>query len=119
MTERDFTIGIDLGGTSARVGIFRPEMHLVASRTFPPRVANGPESFVEEAAAEVDALLREAALIPTDGEVLGIGIGSPGPITLRSGTLGLLPNLPGWERFPLHSWRGPGGPVRSACPPRR
>jgi glucokinase len=30
-----------------------------------------------------------------------IGIGSPGPINLRSGVLGILPNLPGWDSFPL------------------
>lgn len=65
----------------------------------PTEVAAGPTAVVKGIAARVDDLLREggeAAL-----EVVGLGIGSPGPINLRTGVLGLLPNLPGWEGFPL------------------
>jgi glucokinase len=32
-----------------------------------------------------------------------IGLGSPGPLNLADGTLGQLPNFPGWDFFPLRS----------------
>ncbi len=38
-----------------------------------------------------------------DEDVLGIGIGCPGPLDARSGTILSPPNLPGWDRIPLAS----------------
>ena len=52
------------------------------------------------------AATRGALKPTTNGspcEPLGVGIGSPGPINLCSGVLGLLPNLPGWDNFPLRA----------------
>ncbi len=97
------TLGIDLGGTSIRVGLFRVgaetgALTLVEARSLPTRVAAGPAAAVAEMAEAVRELLR---LAPAEARVLGLGIGSPGPLNLRTGTLGVLPNLPGWENFPL------------------
>ena len=95
MAQELLTIGIDLGGTSVRVGLYDAAMRLIDIRAMPTRVAAGPESVVEELAEEVRALL------PAGRRLAGIGIGSPGPINLHTGVLGVLPNLPGWENFPL------------------
>ena len=100
MEQKDqFTLGIDLGGTSIRVGLYDAGMRLRDSRHLPTRVAAGPQVSVEEMANAVRSLLRKADCDPAN--VLGVGIGSPGPINLHSGVLGRLPNLPGWEDFPL------------------
>src|ERR1700760_343908 len=93
------TLGVDLGGTSTRVGLFDAEMNLLASRHMPTRVEEGPQSCVLEIAAAVRDILDDAHVGRAD--VAGLGIGSPGPINLRDGILGLLPNLPGWDNFPL------------------
>lgn len=98
--QDNVTFGIDLGGTSIRVGLYDHRMELLGSRSMPTEVAAGPQFVVNQMAARVDELLREQRS-ETALEVLGIGIGSPGPINLRTGVLGLLPNLPGWENFPL------------------
>lgn len=94
--RRKVTVGIDLGGTSVRVGLCDAAMELVASCAMPTRVAAGPQSVIDEVAGAVRALLADGAYEP-----LGVGIGSPGPLNLRTGVLGLLPNLPGWDNFPL------------------
>lgn len=100
MSSDIVSIGIDLGGTSMRVGIFDSAMHPLATRSIITRVSAGPQSCVEEMAATINALLGN--LLPRRHvEVTGVGIGSPGPIDLRAGVLGFLPNLPGWENFPL------------------
>jgi glucokinase len=98
-----FTLGIDLGGTSIRVGLYGVDaetgaLTLVKAQSLPTRVAAGPAAAVAEMASAVRALLE---LLPVGARVLGLGIGSPGPLNLRTGTLGVLPNLPGWEGFPL------------------
>ncbi len=92
--------GVDLGGTSIRVGLFDAVMQLRASAVIPTRVATGPQSCVEEIAGVIRDVGRQGGARGAEN-TLGIGIGSPGPIDLRTGVLGLLPNLPGWENFPL------------------
>ena len=95
------TLGIDLGGTSTRIGLFDESLNLIASRSMPTRVSAGPQSVVDEIAHEVRHLLSSGDDAACPYLPMGIGIGSPGPINLREGVLGLLPNLPGWENFPL------------------
>jgi glucokinase len=91
-------LGIDLGGTSLRVGAFDVEMQLLASRVMPTRVRSGPQAVVTDMADAVASLLDE-----TTGRAEAIGLGSPGPLNLADGTLGQLPNFPGWDFFPLRS----------------
>jgi glucokinase len=97
------TVGIDLGGTSIRVGLYDARMNLLDSSAMPTRVAAGPQAAVNEMAFAIHRLLSQAQGAATEHQwrVVGIGIGSPGPINLRTGVLGLLPNLHGWENFPL------------------
>ena len=98
--QQQLTFGVDLGGTSTRVGLYDASMQLLASSAIPTRVASGPQACVEEIADVIRGVARQGGVRDLD-EILGIGIGSPGPMNLRTGVLGLLPNLPGWDNFPL------------------
>jgi glucokinase len=89
-------LGIDLGGTSLRVGAFDHDLQLLASRVMPTRISAGPEAVVLEMAEAIASLLDE-----TSGRADSVGLGSPGPINIVTGTLGELPNFPGWQQFPL------------------
>ena len=93
------TVGIDLGGTSTRVGLFTADLQSLGSHSMITRVGAGPQACIGDMAEAIRALLLTHGF--ERGDVLGIGMGSPGPINLRTGVLGLLPNLPGWENFPL------------------
>lgn len=91
------SVGVDLGGTSIRIGIYDAGLQLLSSSAMPTRVAAGPKAVVGEMAAAIAVLLKDhPASLP-----VGVGIGSPGPINLQTGVLGLLPNFPGWDNFPL------------------
>lgn len=96
---QQFTLGIDLGGTSVRVGLYDRSMQMLGGSRMPTRVHAGPQACVDEMGDAVHALLRRNGV--SHSRVLGIGIGSPGPINLQTGVLGVLPNLPGWDNFPL------------------
>lgn len=101
-TDRSLTVGIDLGGTNTRVGAFDAGMQLVASHSIPTRVTAGPQTCIEDMARITRALLRSINEEEYAADcVLGVGIGSPGPLNLRTGVLGFLPNFPGWDDFPL------------------
>ena len=95
------TAGVDLGGTSIRVGLYDSDMRLLGSRSMPTRVAEGPQAAVQAIAAALNTLVAEQDGAGGPCHVVGMGVGSPGPINLRTGVLGLLPNLPGWDDFPL------------------
>jgi glucokinase len=101
---KELAIGIDLGGTSLRIGAYIGEAGypetLLESIVLPTRVHAGPDAVMQDIAQGVHSLLRaHQASLP----LAGIGIGSPGPINLVTGTLGHLPNFPGWDGFALRS----------------
>ena len=91
-------LGIDLGGTSLRVGAFDAGMQLLASRVMPTRVRSGPQAVVTDMADAIASLLDE-----TTARAEAVGLGSPGPLNLADGTLGQLPNFPGWDFYPLRT----------------
>jgi glucokinase len=101
MNQNSITVGVDLGGTSTRIGLCDCNMRLLATHSMPTRVKAGPQSVVDEISEAIHRLLSSQLPPGTDPVPVGIGIGSPGPINLRTGVLGLLPNLPGWDNFPL------------------
>jgi glucokinase len=87
--------GIDLGGTKIQTAVVNAEHTVLgAARTETPR-HGGPEGI----AAAMSDCLREAA----DGAGYGtgalsaIGVGSPGEVDTRSGTVSGARNLDGWD----------------------
>ena len=90
-------IGVDLGGTQMRVGVFNRDLHLLDRLAEPTRAYEGQESVI----GRLLDLIERA--IPTGGDsiVLGIGVSAPGPINPRTGTIISPPNLPGWRRVAL------------------
>ena len=97
VTQSAVSVGVDLGGTSIRIGVCDATLQLLHSHSMPTRVSAGPQAVVEEMAEAISKLLQGHSY----GQTIGIGIGSPGPINLQTGVLGLLPNFPGWDNFPL------------------
>ena len=95
------SFGVDLGGTSTRIGLYDANMRLLSSLAMPTRVSAGPEACVHDMAAAVHTLAAGQKEHHEAQQICGLGIGSPGPINLMTGVLGLLPNFPGWDNFPL------------------
>lgn len=96
--EAILSVGIDLGGTSIRLGIYDGQS-MIAESSMPTMVSEGPEAAICAISASLKQLQRQEGIAADT--LAGVGIGSPGPINLREGVLGVLPNLPGWEHFPL------------------
>ncbi|TCK75742.1 glucokinase [Acidipila rosea] len=93
-----FSIGVDLGGTNLRIAAYSQDLGLLETILLPTRLAAGRNAVVDDMC---DAILR---LLKTHGagrELMGIGIGTPGPLELPEGKLHSPPNLPGWDGFEL------------------
>jgi glucokinase len=92
--------GIDLGGTKIQAVIVDSDHEVRGETRVPTPTAGGPS---DVAAAMAGALSEaaEAAGVQT-AELEGVGVGSPGDVDGRQGTVTSARNLPGWEgSFPL------------------
>ncbi len=82
-------LGVDIGGTSIKAGLFTEEGSLEATTKIPTGQVVGDPAF----AAVVEglkALIAENGLTPAD--VIAIGLDVPGPVDER-GCVGMLPNV--------------------------
>jgi glucokinase len=105
MTDRRWIVGVDIGGTNLVVGV-------VPASGGPPRAlrgratdaARGPEAVVTDVVRMARESVREvlAAEGGTPADVVGVGVGCPGPIDRARGIVVESPNLR-WLDYPLRS----------------
>lgn len=102
-------LGIDLGGTNIVAGCVREDGHALRGfRSEPTRAEAGPDAVVERILQLGQAALAETRAAEPDAEILGVGIGAPGPLDRQRGVVLLTPNL-GWVDMPLRE--RVGGPL--------
>ncbi|MDQ7850927.1 MAG: ROK family glucokinase [Armatimonadota bacterium] len=91
-------VGIDVGGTKTLLALVDPHGGVQVRRRMdtPQR---GPQDFVRTLVRELWALLQQAGR--RREEVLGLGVGAPGPLDPQSGVVFEPPNLAGWRDVPL------------------
>jgi glucokinase len=87
--------GIDIGGTSVKLGLFTQEGELLDNWEIPTRKENKGSFILQDVAASVEGKIKEKSLNKED--IVGIGIGVPGPVT-EDGTVVQCVNL-GWGTF--------------------
>ena len=87
-------LGIDLGGTNVRVAKITEDGQILAQVKGPSYAQEGPAKVM----ANIKELVRE---IPDWHEASGIGIGVPGPVDTKAGTMVLSTNLPGFTGYPF------------------
>ncbi|WP_252244427.1 MULTISPECIES: ROK family protein [unclassified Clostridium] len=92
-----YYIGIDIGGTNLRAAILDEECNLVDKLKISNEVEKGPEY-------NLDKLILEIKERWSDKEIISVGVGCPGPLDIRSGTILVTPNLRTWEYFKLKEY---------------
>lgn len=99
MTSAPLALAIDLGGTKVEAALVDPHGAILPGTRF--RQPTGPARSSAELAASVDAAVTAAlGSRPADAELIGVGIGSAGPIVVTDGAVSPL-NLAAWRRYPL------------------
>ncbi len=95
-------IGADLGATSLDVAVLRPDLSVLARRSEAADVRSGPGVVM----ARVRVLMREllAQCGATPQQVIGIGMGVPGPVDFESGQLVNPPLMPHWDSFSIRDY---------------
>lgn len=79
--------GVDIGGTGVKVGLFSEGGKLLDNWTFPTRKTEQGKDIVEDVGDFVNDKIEELKL--SKDNVLGIGVGIPGPVTDNNDVLEL------------------------------
>ncbi len=87
--------GIDLGGTKIQTAVVDDEYKVLGQARHPTPTKGGPSDVADAMAAALREA-AESAEVET-GALAGIGVGSPGAIDQRAGTVTSARNLPKWE----------------------
>ncbi len=74
----DYCFGIDVGGTTIKLGFFRTDGSLLEKWEVPTRLEEQGENILPDAAAEVQRVIREKGLRPE--QICGVGLAVPGPV---------------------------------------
>lgn len=92
-----YITGVDLGGTNIVVGTVAADgsdlSGLIVRKT---EASQGVEAVV----GRVVEMIQESRATGGDGEVIGVGVGAPGPISRKTGVVRIAPNLR-WREVPI------------------
>ncbi|MEM4336486.1 MAG: ROK family protein [Candidatus Woesearchaeota archaeon] len=91
--EREYLIGIDLGGTKIEAGLVDLSGKVLKKIIMPTEAKAGKAKVIENIVYTVNKLRRD--------RILGVGVGVPGPTDYKKGLVINPPNLPGWGEVPL------------------
>jgi glucokinase len=86
--------GIDLGGTKVQVVVVNDRNQVLGQARRPTPTSGGPKAVTGALAEGLAAASEDAGLETSD--LAGVGVGSPGEIDARKGTVSQAKNLPDW-----------------------
>lgn len=89
---KNYVIGVDLGGTKISTAISTIEGEILQQTVVPTKAEEGEEPVLERIISTIEEVLVSANI--NSNEVEAIGIGSPGPLDSKKGTIITTPNLP-------------------------
>ncbi len=96
-----YVLGVDIGGTNLVVGAVTEDGLLVRGLVSEPTGApDGPDAVINRIVRISQAVMAETRRQDPAAEILGVGIGSPGPLDRKRGIVIFTPNLR-WKDMPV------------------
>lgn len=92
-------IGVDLGGTHLRVARMNRQGQVQDYRKVATAALSGPDVVIGQIVSLVEAVIGAT---PRD-EIIGVGVGAPGPLNLETGVVRQVYTLLGWLDIPLRA----------------
>lgn len=94
-----FIVAIDLGGTNLKSALLDSNYKIKERRVLNTKSFKKKESLIAAIVDSVKKIIRDNQLSKND--ILGVGLGLPGPIDVRNGLVHFFPNIPGWKEVRL------------------
>ncbi|WP_172371744.1 ROK family protein [Sporosarcina jiandibaonis] len=95
----NFAIGVDIGGTKIAIGLVKDDGTLIKEIIIATNLQCSPYQMIDNICSEIKQLLVSHSIAERD--VLGIGIGAPGPLNINEGMIVCPPNLPNWKNVEI------------------
>lgn len=99
--ELGLVAGVDIGATSMDIALLKPDMTVVARHSEPTDVTEGPGAVLSRVRSCLKSLMRQHV---SEGSLLAIGMGVPGPVNFGIGQLVNPPLMPGWDSFSIRDY---------------
>ncbi|TET11218.1 ROK family protein, partial [Candidatus Aerophobetes bacterium] len=97
-----YVIGVDLGGTNIVSLLMSEDGKILVRDTRETLAKEGKEKTISQIVASVRKIFREGEKSGISSKSIpGVGIGSPGPLSIKKGVIHFAPNLPDWNNVPL------------------
>jgi glucokinase-like ROK family protein len=90
-----YILGFDFGATACRIGITNLAGEPLCIHEEALEIKQGPDHVLKRALAMMRTLLGNEGI--SNGMILGIGVGLPGPVEFRTGIPISPPIMPGWD----------------------
>ncbi len=74
----NYVFGVDVGGTTVKLGLFDIQGNVIEKWEIPTRTENGGQNILPDIAAGIHAKMKEKGISKED--VAGVGVGVPGPV---------------------------------------
>ena len=97
-----YLVGLDIGATSIDAVLADVGGKVLQRITSPADVRQSPEEFLSHCSELILEMVTAQAC--RHDQILGIGVGVPGPVDFSRGVLVAPPLMPGWENFPIRSF---------------
>lgn len=94
-----FLIGIDLGGTNLKIGLIDLKYKIRNKEVLNTRSFNTKGKLISAIVRSIDKILNDNEIKKSN--ILGVGLGLPGPIDAAAGLVHFFPNIPGWKNVRL------------------
>ena len=95
-------VGLDIGATSVDMVLTDVCGKVLQRRTEPADVRKPPEEFLHRCSELILEMVTAQGRKPD--QILGIGVGVPGPVDFSRGVLVAPPLMPEWENFPIRAF---------------
>ena len=97
-----YLVGLDIGATSIDLVLADVSGQILQRRAEPADVRQSPDAFLSRCSELILDMVTAQACRPE--QILGIGVGVPGPVDFARGVLVAPPLMPLWEDFPIRSF---------------
>lgn len=94
-----FIISVDLGGTNLKIALVGLKYKIIDKEVSSTKRFTKKESLIQAIIDSINRLIENNQLNKKD--ILGAGLGLPGPIDINKGIVHFFPNIPGWKEVNL------------------
>ena len=97
--KKRFIVSIDLGGTNLKVALLDLKYRIIDRQILNTRSLHKKDNLIAKIAGASLDIINCNGL--SKKNILGVGLGLPGPIDVRRGLVHFFPNIPGWKEVNL------------------